>query len=39
MGILTHKIRVICFLGFNLNDVTANTIGAMLAYVMNHYGY
>ena len=39
MGILTRKNRVICFRFFNLNDVIANTIAAMLADVMNHYGY
>ena len=34
MGILTRKNRVICFHFFNLNDVIANTIGAMLADVI-----
>ena len=36
MGILTSKDRDSCFHFFNLNDVIANTIGAMLADVMNH---
>ena len=37
-GNLTRKNGDVCIHFFNLNDVIANTIGAMLADVMNHYG-
>ena len=39
MGILTKRNRDVCIHVFNLNDVIANTIGAILADVMNHYGH